>query len=161
MGVHHMDKITFEEAELVEILDGMADIQLTADRIRAVYLDIYEFVSEYDDKTSEDVNDNKYMIYADIVLEQIEKLFPEFYITEKFYAHLEENQDWGEDDYYYEDYELRDQYGNYFDSYNHGYMEEETYDRYNGTYAQDVAGHSDDEIDTIFEGDPSAYWNID
>ncbi|MBQ9278840.1 MAG: hypothetical protein IJ224_09450 [Lachnospiraceae bacterium] len=69
-----MDKITFEEAELVEILDGMADIQLTADRIRAVYLDIYEFVSEYDDKTSEDVNDNKYMIYADIVLEQIEKL---------------------------------------------------------------------------------------
>ena len=39
--------------------------------------------------------------------------------------------------------------------------EEETYERYNGTYAQDVAGYSDDEIDTIFEGDPSAYWNID
>lgn len=40
-------------------------------------------------------------------------------------------------------------------------MEKETYGRYNGTYAQDVAGYSDDEIDTIFEGDPSAYWNID
>ncbi|MBQ9608444.1 MAG: hypothetical protein IJV15_03260 [Lachnospiraceae bacterium] len=69
-----MDKITFVEAELVEILDGMSDIQLTADRIMAVYSDVYEFVSEYDDKTLEDVNDNKYMIYADIVLEQIEKL---------------------------------------------------------------------------------------
>lgn len=107
------------------------------------------------------VNNIKEITFTRDVLEQIEKLFPEFYITEKFYAHLEENQDWGEDDYYYEDYELRDQYGNYFDSYNHGYMEEETYDRYNGTYAQDVAGYSDDEIDTIFEGDPSAYWNID
>ncbi|MBQ9233035.1 MAG: hypothetical protein IJ167_03240 [Lachnospiraceae bacterium] len=69
-----MDKISFEEVELVEILDGLADIQLTADRIMAVYSDVYEFVSEYDDKTLEDVNDNKYMIYADIVLEQIEKL---------------------------------------------------------------------------------------
>ena len=107
------------------------------------------------------VNNIKEITFTRDVLEQIEKLFPEFYITEKFYSHLEENQDWGEDDDYYEDYELRDQYGNYFDSYNHGYMEEETYERYNGTYAQDVAGYSDDEIDTIFEGDPSAYWNID
>ena len=32
---------------------------------------------------------------------------------------------------------------------------------YHGSYAQDEMGHSDDDIDTIFDGDPSAYWNID
>lgn len=32
---------------------------------------------------------------------------------------------------------------------------------YAGTYAHDVAGFSDDEIDDIFDGDPDAYWNID
>lgn len=36
-----------------------------------------------------------------------------------------------------------------------------TYNKYNGYYAQDEAGYSDDDIDTIFDGDPSAYWNID
>ncbi len=39
------------------------------------------------------------------------------------------------------------------------------YDRYNGdyrgTYAHDVMGYSNSDIDTIFDGDPDAYWNID
>ncbi len=35
------------------------------------------------------------------------------------------------------------------------------YDEYSGSYAQDEMGYSDDDIDTIFEGDPSEYWNID
>ena len=39
--------------------------------------------------------------------------------------------------------------------------ERPTYERYGGSYAQDVMGYSDDDIDTIFDGDPSAYWNID
>ena len=39
--------------------------------------------------------------------------------------------------------------------------EPQRYSRYGGTYAQDVEGYSDDDIDTIFEGDPLAYWNID
>lgn len=39
--------------------------------------------------------------------------------------------------------------------------ERATYGKYAGSYAQDDAGYSDDDIDTIFEGDPSAYWNID
>ena len=39
--------------------------------------------------------------------------------------------------------------------------DEPTYDRYNGAYAQDVMGYSDDDIDIIFDGDPLAYWNID
>ena len=40
-------------------------------------------------------------------------------------------------------------------------QEEDTYERYNGSYAQDEMGYSDDDIDTIFDGNPSAYWNID
>lgn len=36
-----------------------------------------------------------------------------------------------------------------------------TYDRYQGSYAQDEMEYSDNDIDTIFDGDPDAYWNID
>ena len=36
-----------------------------------------------------------------------------------------------------------------------------TFSKYSGTYAQDIAGFSDDIIDDVFEGDPEAYWNID
>lgn len=41
------------------------------------------------------------------------------------------------------------------------YNEESTYDRYNGTYAQDVEGWSDQDIDDVLDGNPEAYWNID
>lgn len=54
--------------------------------------------------------------------------------------------------------------GESYDEVDNGYCCEgdtETYERYNGSYAQDVMGYSDDEIDTIFDGDPNAYWNID
>ncbi len=36
-----------------------------------------------------------------------------------------------------------------------------TFERYRGTWAQEEEGYSDEEIDSIFDGDPSAYWNID
>jgi hypothetical protein len=42
-----------------------------------------------------------------------------------------------------------------------GYEETHTYSRYAGSYAQYEAGFSDEEIDTIFDGDPDMYWNID
>ena len=38
---------------------------------------------------------------------------------------------------------------------------ESTYEEYNGSYAQDVMGYSDQDIDDAFDGDPDAYWNID
>lgn len=41
------------------------------------------------------------------------------------------------------------------------YEEEPTYNNYNGSYAQDVEGWSDQDIDDVFDGDPDAYWNID
>ena len=39
--------------------------------------------------------------------------------------------------------------------------DEPSYGRYSGSYAQDVEGWSDDDIDEVFDGDPDAYWNID
>lgn len=39
--------------------------------------------------------------------------------------------------------------------------ESHTYDNYNGSYAQDYEGWSDQDINDVFEGDPNAYWNID
>ena len=41
------------------------------------------------------------------------------------------------------------------------YDYDEYEDEYAGTYAHDIEGYSDDDIDTIFDGDPDAYWNID
>ena len=43
----------------------------------------------------------------------------------------------------------------------HSSYERPTYERYAGSYAQDEMGWSDDDIDTVLDGDPSAYWNID
>ena len=48
-----------------------------------------------------------------------------------------------------------------YDNFNPNSYDSPTYDRYRGSYAQDEMGYSDDDIDTIFDGDPSAYWNID
>lgn len=39
--------------------------------------------------------------------------------------------------------------------------DEPTYEKYGGSYVQDEMGYSDDDIDIIFDGDPTAYWNID
>jgi hypothetical protein len=39
--------------------------------------------------------------------------------------------------------------------------ERKTYENYRGSYAQDVEGWSDQDIDDVFGGDADAYWNID
>ena len=62
------------------------------------------------------------------------------------------------DDEHEEDYD--DEHEEDCDDYPYN-RDEPTYDRYNGSYAQDEMGYSDDDIDTIFDGDPLAYWNID
>ena len=41
------------------------------------------------------------------------------------------------------------------------YEDERTYERYNGSYAQNVEGWSDQDIDVVFDGNSDAYWNID
>lgn len=49
----------------------------------------------------------------------------------------------------------------YEEDYQDPYWGELHYDEYSGTYAQDVAGFSDEEIGAAFDGEPDAYWNID
>lgn len=64
----------------------------------------------------------------------------------------------------YSEYQLPDYYNDIDDDYDNNHYdssENRTYGRYAGSYAQDEMGYSDDDIDTLFDGDPSAYWNID
>ena len=99
-------------------------------------------------------------------IQEMKLIFPNFMITEEFerYRMMRINEYEGvvNDDYdddYDGDYD-GDYDDDYHDSYN-SYSEKPTYGRYAGSYAQDEMGYSDDDIDTIFDGDPSAYWNID
>lgn len=55
----------------------------------------------------------------------------------------------------------REIYDRYFEYDDYDDNDEQHYEVYAGTYAQDVAGFSDEEIDEIFDGEPDAYWNID
>jgi hypothetical protein len=57
-----------------------------------------------------------------------------------------EDEDYFDEDYGNEDY--AEEYGTH-------------YGEYQGTYAQDIAGFSDDVINDAFDGEPDAYWNID
>jgi len=72
---------------------------------------------------------------------------------------MERNKQILEQDYYEDDDYIEEDYTDYDSDIPWG--ETPTYSRYNGTYAQDEMGYSDDEIDTIFDGEPDAYWNID
>lgn len=47
------------------------------------------------------------------------------------------------------------------DSFHYDKVESDSFRKYRGSYAQDEMGYSDDDIDTIFDGNPDAYWNID
>lgn len=47
------------------------------------------------------------------------------------------------------------------DDNDNGWTERPTYEQYNGSYAQDVEGWSDQVINDAFDGEPDAYWNID
>lgn len=74
-------------------------------------------------------------------------------IIEMVYPHYDDNDCEDYRDYYDSDVDN-------CDNLNIG-DEEPTYEEYRGSWAQDVMGYSDEDIDTIFDGDPDAYWNID
>lgn len=64
--------------------------------------------------------------------------------TENFFR-----EDDDEDCFFDPDFDIyEDQYGQHWGE-------------YRGSYAQDVAGLSDETISDAFEGDPDMYWNID
>ena len=95
-------------------------------------------------------------ILKDKVIDEIKTAYPKFIMDALFESRMNWNRcldydENSEDIEYYED----------VDEYDLSNEDVSTYDRYAGSWAQDVAGYSDDDIDTIFDGDPSAYWNID
>lgn len=98
-------------------------------------------------------------VLEDSAVDEIRLIFPYFPITETF----EEMRLIQKDEFYFNRHNLNyiDSCIETTDSIFSTWEEEPTYERYNGSYAQDVMGFSDDEIDTIFDGDPLAYWNID
>lgn len=90
------------------------------------------------------------------VINEIRVLFPNFIISEILGNHILTTEQFA--DKYQEEYEDWD---NLEDEDWEVYHEKPTYGRYAGSWAQDVEGYSDNDIDDIFDGDPLAYWNID
>lgn len=95
--------------------------------------------------------------FSDEVFEEIKLIFPNFIISNILINKIKERQNEYQEainnKYVRRSRRNQVQWDRYY--------EEDTYERYNGSYAQDEMGYSDDDIDTIFDGDPSAYWNID
>ena len=90
-------------------------------------------------------------------IEEIRQVYPRFRMDNLFEIKRQENF---QRQQYEEEYE-KEMMEDALDADYCYFDEPQTYERFGGTWAQDVAGYSDDEIDTIFDGDPSAYWNID
>lgn len=94
-----------------------------------------------------------FLITEDAITE-IKKAFPEFPITADF-EYLCQSR--------FDDFHINEMGydGDFGDCDDEDDYDTPTYGRYAGSYAQDEMDYSDDDIDTIFDGDPSAYWNID
>lgn len=118
------------------------------------FAEVLEYNPEYITWVVQNVSGSM-CIFCDSVVEELQLLFPEIEITHRFesmrnhrIAEFEEAKDSAEKEHYY-DHRCNDDY------------EEPSFGKYAGSYAQDEMGYSDDDIDTIFDGDPDAYWNID
>lgn len=101
--------------------------------------------------------DGKRCAFSDKVIKQIQTIFPNFIISDELFCKVKERQEEYEEMVYFEEWTeemFESEHGSDND-------DEDTYERYNGSYAQDEMEYSDDDIDTVFDGDPSAYWNID
>lgn len=93
----------------------------------------------------------------DDVIEEIKTVYPNFLMDTLFESKRIWNLNRNSIVELYED----DFYDNEYDSNYEDYEAPPSYGRYSGSWAQDVEGYSDDDIDTIFDGVPSAYWNVD
>lgn len=93
--------------------------------------------------------------FADTVIEEIQVIFPDFLKSKELYGLIKERQE----EYNCDNLILEDELEK--ESVNQEHEESDTYEKYTGSYAQEELEYSDDDIDTIFDGDPSAYWNID
>lgn len=108
--------------------------------------DIIEFDPNYIEWCQKNTQN---VFLLDSVIEEIKSVYPDFPIDYEFEEKRQQNLELYYADCDYEDdmYTMNDEHS--------------TFCRYNGSWAQDVEGYSDDDIDTIFDGDPDAYWNID
>lgn len=94
----------------------------------------------------------QYFQLSDNALNEISLIFPHFPLTNEFREQVLNQRN----SYSYESEDIEDEVEN-----DAAHYERDTYDYYAGSYAQDEMGYSDDDIETIFDGAPSAYWNID
>lgn len=110
--------------------------------------DVMDINSEYVTWCMMNITNNQYcnFVITDEAMQELRCIYPDFLMTQEF----EEARKVG----------LYDGCDNYEEYDDHDY-EEDTFECYNGSYAQDEMGYSDDDIDTIFDGEPDAYWNID
>lgn len=117
--------------------------------------EVVEYNPEYISWVLENVS-GAMCVFCDSVIDELRLIFPNFEISPSFEAmrnqRIAEYEDLEDEDY--EDLEFDNR--GFYDDY-----DPPTYGRYAGSYAQDEMGYSDDDIDTIFDGDPDAYWNID
>lgn len=119
--------------------------------------DVLMYSPDYLTWVIKNVDGNRFVL-MDSAVEEIKEIFPVISIDEDF----ERNRQRQLDDYYgWNDSEYNYSQEDWNDLHSLACEEEPTYERYGGSYAKDEMGFSDDEIDTIFDGDPSAYWNID
>lgn len=88
-------------------------------------------------------------------LRDLQQLYPNFIIPTKILAHLKL------DDEIIDMEECDESYNNLQKIDDSDSVDNSTYEKYAGSWAQEVEGYSDDDIDTLFDGDPDAYWNID
>ena len=117
------------------------------------FAEVVEYNPEYLSWVVENVSCS-ICVFSDSVIEELRLIFPHFEISPSFEAirnqRIAEFENLEDEDY--EEFDNRSFYDD---------CESSTYGRYAGSYAQDEMGYSDDDIDTIFDGDPDAYWNID
>ncbi len=95
------------------------------------------------------VNLNHFMIDHSTV-EELKKINPYFNISEEAEEKLASKK-----------IEMQEDEKEYMDRDDDDWTEHHTYDDYNGSYAQDQMGWSDQDINDVFDGDADAYWNID
>lgn len=100
--------------------------------------------------------EGKWCCFTENAIRELNTMFPDFDYDDSFLQAVERQRN-----EYEESHRLNEAYDYDNSYYEPSYYEEQSYGRYAGSYAQDEMGYSDEEIDIVFEGDPSAYWNID
>lgn len=121
------------------------------------FMEVVQYSPSYLSWVVRNVN-GKMCVFCDSVIEELEKLYTRCVVSQTF--EIYRKQRLVELERYEEEIDEEYNSGNIEDI-DCDIYERRFYGRYAGSYAQDEMGYSDDDIDTIFDGDPLAYWNID